>query len=169
MPRVIASSLLDDMLSPSPTDGIRWLLFISWNDGVNVGSMRLVLHDQSVVSGGNTYLPAAFSLGLPDEDDTEQSMLKLIIQDPDLTIRRELRKLDSRFPAQVSVIPVLISDPNTSALAPFDGTLRNIRISNIRISRVSLSASVETFFNMTSEPAVVFTMARAHGFNALRG
>jgi hypothetical protein len=164
MPRTIASSLLQNMLSPSPTDGIRWLLELDWNDGVNVGNAKLALHDQNVISGGNTYTASAFGIGLPDEDgQSDVSMLRLVVQDPDFAVRRELRKLDPRYPATVTLRQMLISDPNTQALAPYSGPLRNVKI-----GRVALAASVETFRNMAREAAVQYNMTPAHGFNSLR-
>lgn len=168
MPRTLAASLLQNMLSPSPTDGIRWLLVLAWDDGVNVGTARLALHDENVtssVSGSSqVYVASSFGIGLPDEDGADVPMLRVLIQDADLAVRREMRKLDPRYPATVTLYPVLISNPSTAAMAPFAGPLRNVRI-----GRVALAGSVETFRNRASEPAVESTMSRAWGFKSLRG
>ena len=163
MPRTIATSLLDNMLSPSPTDGIRWLLGVAWNDGVNVGEMFLALHDENVSSGGDVYQAGSFGIGLPDEDDADITMLRLVIQDADFAVRRELRKLDPRYPAIVTLRPVLISNPETAAMAPFTGPLRNTKF-----GRVAIAGSVETFRDMTREPAVQYLMNSANGFSSLR-
>lgn len=167
MPRTIAASLLSNMMSPAPTDGIRWLLWISWNDGPHFGDLRLALHDANVTStiegSAHVYTAGAFGIGLPDEDGADITMLRLTLQDPDLAIRTELRKLDPRYPATVTLYPVLLSNANTKALAPYSGLLRNVKI-----GRVVLSGSVETFKDMTKEPAVQYQMSPGHGFNAMR-
>jgi hypothetical protein len=162
MPRTVAATLLQNMLSPNPTDGIRWLADIDWNDGVNVGAQHLALHDQLVPSNGTDYQAASFGVGLPDENDDDVSMLRFVVQDPERALVKELRKLDPRWPAAISVKPMLLSNPNTAAMAPFEGKLLNTKF-----GRVTVSGSVETFKNMTNKPAVAYAMNPAYGFNAL--
>jgi hypothetical protein len=168
MPRAISNTLLADLLKQSTDEGLVPLLTVDWDDGPNSGQMRLVIHDQDVTLDGQTHTAADFGIELPDEDDSDIPMLRLSVQDPDLAVRTELRKLDSRYPATARLDFALLSKSPTFVAADiemtFEGTLRSMRL-----GMVMLVASVEIFGDLSREPVTPIKMSPAYGFNALRG
>ena len=131
MARAISTAFASELLKQATSEGLIALLTIDWDDGVNDGTMRLVLNDTNVTYGGNTFTAAAFGVELPDEDDTDIPMLQVVMQDVDLAIRSEIRKLDSRFPATATLQFGLLSQAPTITTIEqtFSGTIRNIKLS----------------------------------------
>ena len=167
MPRAISNTLLSDLLKQSSDEGLVPLLTVDWDDGPNVGTLRLVLNDEDVTLDGQTHTAAAFSIELPDEDDMDIPMLRLSVEDPDLSVRTELRQLDTRFPANVVLDFCLLSQSptfTTPTEMTFSGTLRSMRL-----DMVLLVGSIEIFGDISRDPVTPIKMAPAYGFNALRG
>lgn len=162
MARLLSDIYRADLILPIGNESLIYLLTVVWDDGVNSGTLRMALNDTDVTSNGNVFTAGAFGFELPDEDDADIPLLKLVVQDVNLEIRSEIRKLDTRYPATATLEGVLVSD-NDSVEERFTGTLRAYKL-----NRFALEGFVELYADLSREPTTPYRMAPAFGFNAFR-
>lgn len=83
-----------------------------------VTPLRFVSDTESLVHGGNTYLPLAFELQFPDEEDEGIPVFRWMADNVDQTFARLLRSIGSVL--DVEVKEVLRATPDTVERGPFD-------------------------------------------------
>lgn len=138
---------------------------IDYDDGVYSGTIRVIRHDQNATYGGDTFIAGFFGVTPPPEDETRIPLLRVIVSDVDATVRQQIERLDPRYPATITVNFHRLSElPSltTAPVLPYTGTLRNVKT-----DRYSITASIETFDNISREPLTPFRMSPAYGFNSL--
>jgi hypothetical protein len=160
MPRNISDTLKDALLSQMSDEGILPFLTIAWNDGVYSGTIRLVLHDADIVSGGNVYVASSFDLVLPDEDETEVPKMQIMIADIDESIREQLQKLSK--PATVTLRLALFSNPDANELT-ISGKLRVADI-----EEPTCVGEIHLHEDISTSPYPAYRFSRAFGFMSLR-
>lgn len=95
-------------------------------------TLRFVNNTQSVVHGGNTYLPFPFRIDLPDEKEDTITNATLTIDNVDRQIVTAVRTLATA--PTITWKLVLASSPDTVEAGPFEFVLRNVRYSLYTVS-----------------------------------
>jgi hypothetical protein len=94
--------------------------------------LRFVNNTESVVHGGNTYLPFPFRIDLPDEKEDTITNATLTIDNVDRQIVTAVRTLATA--PTITWKLVLASSPDTVEAGPFEFVLRNVRYSLYTVS-----------------------------------
>lgn len=94
--------------------------------------LRFVNNTESIVHGGNTYLPFPFRIDLPDEREDTITNARLTIDNVDRQIVIAVRQL-ATAPTLTWKL-VLAASPDTVEAGPFDFVLRNVRYALYTVS-----------------------------------
>jgi hypothetical protein len=105
------------------TDSVFLQLLLIDHDDL-AAAIPVVNNTESVISGGITYLPFAFLIDLPDDNEGEITSARLTIDNVDRQIVEAVRSIQSKATVTWSV--VLASSPNTVEAGPFEFDLRNV-------------------------------------------
>lgn len=95
--------------------------------------IRVVNDHAQLVSGGNTYLPFAFSVGLPNESADSPPRTTIRIDNVDRQIVEAVRSV-SGDPLQVDISAVLASTPNTIEIGPIRLSMRLINYDDATVT-----------------------------------
>lgn len=166
MPRPLSDAFINKLLDQAKDAGLVAALKLDYDDGVNVGIIRLVRADRAMTLDGDSFTPGDFLEEKPKEDQ-ELPALRIAIQDADRQVRNEIRKLDPRFPAIATLY--LIDDENFPTFTTADVQIAyEGPVRGTRFTKTAVLGKVETFPDLTKEPWNARAMNQANGFNSLR-
>lgn len=129
-----------------------WLCLLEIQHPNLASPFRIVNNTEDVVSNGNTYLKAAFSLTLPDDID-EAPSVNVEIDNVDRLIVDIARSVSS--PATVLLTVVLADTPNSVEAGPFEMRLVRVGYDKMKVTGSLIYEDVlnEQFPSRTFNPA----------------
>lgn len=138
MSRGLSSATKADLYAPNCSGVYLVLLTITHPD---ITTIRLVNDRQSLVSGGDTYTPLAFTVRLPTDSPDGNASAVLILDNVDQSIVAAARSITT--PASVTIEVVKQSAPDTILV-----TYSDLRLTRARISATTIE------FDLSADPVV---------------
>lgn len=109
MPRVLSANAL--ISAHARETGEVWAFLIEIDHETLTVPLRFTNDNQAVVSGGETFTPFPFNVGLPGSDPEQLPQVNLVIDAVDQSIAASLRAIAT--PPSVTLRLVMVSQPDT--------------------------------------------------------
>jgi len=121
--RRMSKEATEAVLSPETEKVFLHLLTIEVTDGA---VLRFVDNKQHIISRGNEYTAAGFTIILPDQKEDAPRPCRLAIDNTDLFILQEIKKAVGKD-ITVSVCVIMADTPDVYERGPLKYRLRNVR------------------------------------------
>lgn len=150
-PEFLPSSAAVAAANAQFTDKV-WLMLLQISHATLPTPIRVVNNTEDIVSGGNTYLKAAFDMPMPD--DTEDSpSVQIVIDNVDRAIVDSARSISS--PATVTLSVVLSDTPDVIEAGPFNMQLVRVSYDKLKVTGTLIYEDIlnDQFPSQTFNPA----------------